>query len=125
MTPLPCPACGCPACVPLHAVIAALRDGDLDRALDAGLLQVAACPACAPGCDAVVATARAERLAALAARERFRARQLRLGRRQQERGARRAAVRPAPVAGAQPVPPLPPAAAAALARAKARAARKP
>lgn len=121
MTPPPCPACGCPADARLHRVLAALRGDDLDGALDAGLLDVVACPSCTPACNTRIEGARTERLAAFAARERFRARQARLARRQQERDARRAAAR-IPVAGA---PALPPAAAAALARAKARAARKP
>ncbi|MGN6512910.1 MAG: hypothetical protein ACTHKZ_04965, partial [Lysobacteraceae bacterium] len=100
---MPCPACGCSAPSPAHAVAAALREGDLAGALDAGLLERAPCPSCTPACAMRVAAARAERVAAFAARERHLARQARLARRQQERDARRAAPRAAaPAAGAPP-----------------------
>jgi len=86
-----------------------------------------ACASCSGDCRAALAAAREGRLRALAARERFRARALRLQRRERERAARRkppATLAEADVAGAPPS--LPPAAAAALARAKAKAAgRKP
>lgn len=94
--------------------MAALAVDDIDRALDAGLLTVEPCDACSPSCATVLLAARGTRLAALAARERFRARAARLLRRQHERALRRVA--------ASPTESLPPAAAAALARAKARAA---
>jgi len=123
-----CPAC---ACADLHgsaahAVAAALASGDLDRAIDAGLLEVAPCKGCDEACTGRVIAARDARLAALAARERYRARQSRLQRRAGERAAARAIPIPA-VATPEAKPALPSAAAAALARAKAKAAerRKP
>ena len=119
-----CAACGCSdqRGEPAHRIVDALRVDDVDRALDAGLLDAIACATCAPDCRALLAHARDTRIAALAARERFRARNARLERRRAERDARRAPV----VAPDIVKPTLPPAAAAALARAKARAAnRKP
>lgn len=118
---LSCPNCGCNASSAAHTVAGALRAGDVDAALDAGLLDVTPCPACRDECTAALLAARASRLAALAARDRFRAREARLARRRQEREARRANAALTPVEGT-PTPSLPPAAAAALARAKARAA---
>jgi len=67
----------------------------------------------------VLHDARESRRAALAARERFRTRQARLARRQLERSLRREAA--TPQSGAMSAS-LPPAAAAALARARAKAA---
>ncbi|MEO6137184.1 MAG: hypothetical protein ABIP11_00785 [Luteimonas sp.] len=99
----------------VHAIIAALACDDIDRALDAGLLTVDSCKACSPSCATMLIAARATRLTALAARERYRARAARLLTRQQERSMRRTAASPMAAS-------LPPAAAAALARAKARAA---
>lgn len=122
----PCPACGCadPAHANVHAIRAALLDGDIDRAIALDLLTAAPCPGCTRDCSATLVHARDARLAALAARERFRARQQRLERRERERAAARA-----PAAAWDDAPPvaaaLPPAVAAALARAKARAAGKP
>lgn len=101
--------------------MAALRADDLDAAFDLGLLDAAPCPRCSIDCSARLALVRDERLRALAARERYRVRIARLARRAAERDAKRA-----PVATVQVANALPPAAAAALARAKARAAaRKP
>jgi ribosomal protein L12E/L44/L45/RPP1/RPP2 len=123
-----CPCCGCaaPGGARAHAIVAALRDDDLDGAMTLGLLDPAAdCAACATACRAQLDAARASRRQALAARERHRARALRLERRERERAERR---KPAPAtdataaSSAAPAPALPPAAAAALARAKARAA---
>ena len=117
-----CPACACsaPAGEPAHRIVAALREDDLDRAIDLGLLEDMACSACTPECRAMLANARDTRVRALAARERHRDRALRLERLQRERDRQRAPVQQ------QGSPALPPAAAAALARAKARAAhRKP
>jgi len=119
----PCPACGCasPDGDAAHRIVAALAVDDVDRAIDDGLLDDIACDACEPACRDALTHARDERRRALAARERFRDRALRLARLQRERDAKRAASANAPGA-----PALPPAAAAALARAKARAAqRKP
>jgi hypothetical protein len=110
-----CPACDCPEAHPAHAIAAALRDGDLDAAIERGLLQAQPCPRCGERCSTLLIEARDDRLRALAARERFRARGQRLARRAAEREAARA------VAARQPSA-LPPAAAAALARAKAKAA---
>jgi hypothetical protein len=131
MTTTPCPVCPCSSDAPAHAIAGALAIDDLDRALALGLLEGGACPHCSQACRDRLEQARHARLAALAARERYRARQSRLARRAAERAALRggsiaaaggadATEAPASAAGA-----LPPAAAAALARALARAARKP
>ena len=120
----PC-RCGCtdPRGRAVHAIATALAVDDLDRAIDAGLLTCVPCPGCDADCSASVIAARDSRVGALAARERFRAREARLQHRARERAARRAvAVGPQPSDGQAPRPPLPSAAAAALARAKARAA---
>ncbi|UHQ18561.1 hypothetical protein LVB87_10120 [Lysobacter sp. KIS68-7] len=116
-----CVQCGCAAADghAAHRIVAALRVDDLDGAIDAGLLDAIECSACTPACRAALAHAREERHNALAARERFRDRTLRLARRQRERDAKRAPLQ----ATATSAPALPPAAAAALARAKARAAQ--
>ena len=115
-----CVACGCMADGDdAHRIVAALVVDDLDDAIEAGLLDDIECTACTPPCREALVHSRDERHAALAARERFRDRALRLARRQRERDAARA---PAEASKQS----LPPAAAAALARAKARAAeRKP
>jgi hypothetical protein len=106
-----------------HVVVAALADEDFDRALQAGLLTCQSCVGCRPTCTAVLLAARNARRDALAARGRFRAREVRLARRQQERAARRATpAMPLDAAHGTPMPSLPSAAAAALARAKAKAA---
>lgn len=122
-----CPICGCTDArgATLHAIASALADDDLDRAIETGLLEAAPCAGCAGACNARVMTARDARLGALAARERYRARQARLQRRVEERAAAR--ITAAPAATPEATPTLPSAAAAALARAKARAAerRKP
>ena len=111
-----CPACGCSAESAAHAIVAALREDDLDQALERGLLECEPCGGCRPHCRAILAGARAERLRALAARERHRARGERLARRAEERKAQRDAAQRQPAA-------LPPAAAAALARALAKASK--
>lgn len=111
---MPCPACGCPANAPAHAVSTALQADDLDAAIDAGLLEVDPCPDCGDACSTVLRDARDERRHALAARERFRARSERLARRTEERQRKRLEAQSKPAA-------LPAAAAAALARALARA----
>lgn len=115
-----CP-CGCsdPLGADVHRVMAALLEDDLDGAMQAGLLTDDVCAGCTPACAAMLLERRALRRAALAARERFRARQARLARRRQERVARRTT---APAGGTAATPALPAAAAAALARAKAKAA---
>lgn len=119
-----CVACGCTAAAGerAHRIVDALRVDDVERAMDVGLLDNVACLACAPDCRALLLEARAARIAALDARDRYRARMARLERRRLERDERRAPVSTPQVEK----PTLPPAAAAALARAKARAAqRKP
>src|SRR5687768_16098721 len=87
-------ACRCrcddPAGSASHAIVAALADGDLDRALELGLLDAGGCPACDAACSTALLAARDARRAALATRERHRARNLRLERRAAERAARRA-----------------------------------
>lgn len=118
-----CPVCGCnsPACPQAHAVQVALEDNDLDLALARGLLdERLACTHCTARCQSLLQAAADARRKALAARERFSARQTRLAKRRQEREAKgKTATSTASEAGA---PALPPAAAAALARAKAKAA---
>jgi len=113
--------CGCSAAggSHVHRIVAALACDDLDAAIDAGLLEGDGCANCSPACRAVLREARESRRAALAARERFRARQARLARRQLERLLRCEAA--TQQSGAMS-PSLPPAAAAALARARAKAA---
>lgn len=117
------PRAGCPQAARIDAVLASLARDDVDAAIEAGLMDLLPCP---PGhaceCAARWTTIREtqQRLrAAWNARDRHRARQLRLARRAAERDARRA-----PAVAAQPTarPALPASAAAILARAKARAA---
>jgi hypothetical protein len=117
-----CPACCCTHAqnIATHAVRAALVEDDLDRALTLGLLDVAGCEGCDHACTMALLDAREARVRALAARDRFRAREVRLERRRQERADRRStATAPGNRTTASP---LPAAAAAALARAKAKAA---
>ncbi len=110
-----------------HAINAALRVDDVDRAIDAGLLdRTIECASCGDACRKALHEARDARLTALAARERYRARNARLERRARERAERRASP-PATDSTAEatrnaPAPALPSAAAAALARARAKAA---
>jgi len=111
---MPCPTCSCTDTHPTHAILAALREDDFDAAIESGLFEVQPCPHCAASCSALLASARDERQRALAARERFRAREARLARRAAERDAARGSAAKQPSS-------LPPAAAAALARAKAKA----
>ncbi|MGY1425135.1 hypothetical protein [Lysobacter sp. A289] len=129
--------CGCedPRGASVHPVATALMDGDVDCALQLGLLKAMPCPGCSVDCHTRLVAARADRIRALAARERFRARDARLERRRAERTAQRSAPeRPAEAdvaatagaAGVDPSQPaLPVAVAAALARAKAKAAGNP
>ena len=119
----PCPGCGCADARgdAAHAIVAALVQDDLDGAIGAGLCGDAHCTACAPECVALLSAARVARRSALAARDRYRARQARLEQRKQARDAARSASMPTPTA---PRPVLPAAAAAALARAKAKAAER-
>jgi hypothetical protein len=127
-----CPACACasPEGDAAHRIVEALCEDDLDRAIERGLLDAGlpdgiACDACATACRDALAHAGDTRRRALAARERYRDRALRLARLQRERDAKRAPV-PSQANAQAGAPALPPAAAAALERAKARAAqRKP
>ncbi|HEV8694090.1 MAG TPA: hypothetical protein VGQ93_07900 [Lysobacter sp.] len=129
----PCPNCGCTNAqgTAAHAIVAALAAGDLDQAIEAGLLTTTPCEGCRGDCRSALISARDARVGALAARERYRARQARLQRRAEERATARAAHAPAATSGPATSdlskPALPSAAAAALERAKARAAerRKP
>lgn len=125
---IPCPACHCSSSngSATHAVVAAVIVDDIDAAIFAGLLEVRACLHCDATCTTHLLAARDARLAALAARARFKARNARLQRHAEQRAARRVVPRALDDAGSEPKPPpLPAAAAAALARAKARAAAKP
>ncbi len=117
-----CPLCACRDAggAAAHAIVAALVEDDLDRALDLGLLEADPCPACAASCTDALVDARLARMRALAARERYRARNARLQRRAEELKAKRAAAADGPKSRA-----LPATAAAALARAKAKAAGNP
>jgi len=117
-----CPACGCTHAqnIATHAVRAALVEDDLDRALTLGLLAVPICEGCDHACTMALLDAREARVRALAARDRFRDREVRLERRRQERADRRSSAT-AP-GNRTTTSPLPAAAAAALARAKAKAA---
>jgi hypothetical protein len=108
----------------------ALAVDDLDRALTLGLLDARpesmadACAECTARAGLLIA-ARESRLHALAARERYRAREARLAERAKARARKRALAAPQQAIGsASASASLPPAAAAALARAKARAAAK-
>jgi hypothetical protein len=104
----------------VHALVAAVADGDLDAAMGLGLIDSRACPSCSAACTAALLGVRDDRQRALAARERFRAREARLAQRRRERDLRRVTGPAASSIAATPA--LPPAAAAALARAKARVA---
>jgi Na+-translocating ferredoxin:NAD+ oxidoreductase RnfC subunit len=120
VSPTGCPGCACVGNAPAHALVAALARDDLDRALDLGLLDTTGCPTCSAACTATLVGYRDERRAALAARERFRARQARLARRAAEKAARMpSSATERSIAAARPA--LPAAAADVLARALARA----
>lgn len=105
-----------------------LQAAAIDDAIDDGLMEYACDPA--EPRDAPLAAMQAQLRDAWAARERYRARAARLARIERERQARRlgrtpavaaSAADPATAAPPPPSPALPPAVAAALARAKARA----
>jgi Na+-translocating ferredoxin:NAD+ oxidoreductase RnfC subunit len=117
----------------LRAMSAAVEADALDDAIGIGLLayvtideqsgidQTQVCDECAHH-DRIVVAARDARLRALAARARFRAREARLAARAEARAKRRAEAQAAPRAPAMHA--LPPAAAAAFARAMAKASTK-
>lgn len=118
----PCPFREIPGALALSE---ALVSDDLDRAIALGLLAFEPGPHRCDDCRSVIATilaARDARLRALAARERFRAREARLAVRAEARAKRRAEAQTAPRAPTMPA--LPPAAAAAFARAMAKASTK-
>lgn len=119
----PC-RCGCTQRqqAAVHAIANLLATDDVDAAIDAGLLACAPCPGCTAACTQSLLAARDARRFALASRERYRAREARLTRRQMARRERRMPARITPADAPAPPPPLPAAAAAALARAKERAA---
>lgn len=119
--PATCPLCACTRAdgAPAHALLALLATGDIDAALEGGLLASQPCPDCSPSCTSRLAEARDARIAALAARERYRARTARIVRRKAERDAARIPVAPAQVQVKMPA--LPATAADALARALAKA----
>lgn len=132
MNGTPCPLCACTRAegVSAHAILAALVTDDLDRAIELGLLASDGCAGCSDLCSRTMTAARDARLRALAARERFRVREARLQRRSDERANKRA-TNPRPVEGRDTAsdggtakPALPSAAAAALERAKAKAAER-
>jgi hypothetical protein len=100
-----------------------LRDGNVDAAIESGLMEVDAGAAggdLPAGDRELVASTQARLRTAWQARERYRARRMRLARIAAERETRRAGAAPAPTSKA----PLPPAAAAALARALAKASER-
>jgi hypothetical protein len=120
---VPC-TCGCTQQehAAVHAIANLLASDDLDAAIDAGLLACDGCPDCSADCTQSLLAARDARRFALASRERYRAREARLARRKQERLARRMPTQHlSDDAPAMPTA-LSAAAAAALARAKERAA---
>lgn len=105
--------------------LAALLDaGDVDAALDAGLVEFSAWANCDADAARKIRAAQAKLANAWAARERFRARERRLQRIAAERAARRAPPAQAQHASMKPASALPASAAAILERAKARAAQK-
>jgi hypothetical protein len=93
-----------------------LREDDVDAAIEAGIMHYVPCPACDHDLATGLADARQALSRAWAARDRYLARNARLARRALERDAKRSPAIP------ETKSPLPPAAAAILARAKARAA---
>ena len=95
-----------------------LQEDDVDAAIGAGLMRYVPCPACAPALAAELIEAQQKLSMAWAARDRYLARNARLARRAAERDAKRSSALP------EKKSPLPPAAAAILARAKAKAAER-
>jgi hypothetical protein len=120
----PCRECGGHGEIALRVVVAAIAIDDMDAAIDGGLLAWNGCVACAlqqglaPAEIEALHAARGSRLHALAARDRFRAREQRLQRRREQH----ALQQPRSPHG---IPsPLPASAATALARAKAKAGQR-
>lgn len=117
---------------PLERLVALLRDGDVDGALDAGLLDTwppGALDALGSDARALLIDTRDRLRVAWDARARHLQRQARLARRVAERAAARApaaSATPAPSSSGAPArPALPAAAAAILARARSRAGGSP
>jgi hypothetical protein len=95
-----------------------LRNDDVDAAIEAGLMRYVPCPACDPVLAAELIGTQRKLSMAWAARDRYLARNARIARRAAERDAQRSPAIP------EAKSPLPPAAAAILARAKAKAAER-
>jgi hypothetical protein len=95
-----------------------LQEDDVDAAIEAGLMRYVPCPACDPALAAELIEAQRKLSMAWSARARYLARDARLARRAAERDAKRSSAIP------EKKSPLPPAAAAILARAKAKAAER-
>jgi len=95
-----------------------LQNDDVDAAIEAGLMHYVACPACDFAMAAELIGTQRKLSMSWAARDRYRARNARLAKRAAEREAKRSSAIP------ERKTPLPPAAAAILARAKARAAER-
>ncbi len=113
----------CPACDQARALHAQLVAGDVDAAIEAGLMSFQVC-GCADDSIIVVMQAQQRLRTAWDARERYRQREARLARRAAEREARRLKITEV-AESAQPArPALPTGAAAILARAKAKAAER-
>jgi hypothetical protein len=117
------PATSCHCCDQAQALRAQLMAGDLDAAIDTGLMAFQPC-ACAGDAGAVVLQAQQRLRTAWDARERYRQRQARLARRAAEREARRLKVSDVADNAQAARPALPTGAAAILARAKAKAAER-
>jgi hypothetical protein len=95
-----------------------LQEDDVDAAIEAGLMRYVPCPACDPALAVELIETQRKLSMAWAARDRYLARNARLARRAAERDAKRSPALP------EKKSPLPPAAAAILARAKAKAAER-
>jgi hypothetical protein len=113
----------CPCCDQARALHAHLVAGDVDGAIEAGLMAFRPC-ACADDTAVQVMKAQHRLRAAWDARERYRQRQARLARRAAERDARRLKVAEVADSVQASRPALPTGAAAILARAKAKAAER-
>ena len=105
-------------CAQTERLLRLLQNDDVDAAIEAGLMHFVPCPACDPAQAALLTEARQRLSKAWTARDRYLARNARLARRAAERDAKRAITAPEKKSA------LPPAAAAILARAKAKAAER-
>lgn len=95
-----------------------LAADDIDGAIEAGLMRFVHCAACDPMAAARISAEQERLIAAWAARDRYLARKARLARLAEQRDVRRASPLPERISA------LPAAAAAILARAKAKAAER-